>query len=157
MASYAQRISTSSSTFWSITPSFFWGALLLGRALAPLALRKVHETKVAGFGVALASLGVVILLMAKTMTPVVIGASLAGLGFSSVYPINVSLLSHWFGEATTRVSGIVFAIGNLGAAVMPLVVGAVSQRASLRAGLVVPLAGALAMLMFYFTQQTKHA
>jgi fucose permease len=154
VASYAQRISISSSTFWSITPSFFWGALLLGRALAPLALSKVHETKVAGFGVALASLGVVILLMATTMTPVVIGASLAGLGFSSVYPINVSLLSHWFGEATTRVSGVVFAIGNLGAAVMPLIVGVISKRASLRAGLAVPLCGALGMLLFYLLHQS---
>lgn len=157
VASYAQRISTGSSTFWTITPSFFWGALLAGRALAPLALRKIHETKVAGFGVALASLGVAILLMAKTMTPVVIGASLAGLGFSSVYPINVSLLSHWFGEATTRLSGLIFAIGNLGAAVMPLVVGAVSKKASLRAGLVVPLCGALSILLFYLTQRREHS
>jgi len=155
VASYAQRISTSSSTFWTITPSFFWGALLAGRALAPLALRKFHETKVAGGGVALASLGVAILLMAKTMTPVVIGASLAGLGFSSVYPINVSLLSDWFGEATTRLSGLIFAIGNLGAAVMPLVVGAVSKRASLRAGLAVPLCGALSMLLFYLLHQSS--
>lgn len=157
VASYAQRISTGSSTFWTITPSFFWGALLAGRALAPLALRKIHETKVAGFGVALASLGVAILLMAKTMTPVVIGASLAGLGFSSVYPINVSLLSHWFGEATTQLSGLIFAIGNLGAAVMPLVVGAVSKKASLRAGLVVPLCGALSILLFYLTQRREHS
>jgi MFS transporter, FHS family, glucose/mannose:H+ symporter len=156
VASYAQRIGTGSSTFWTIIPSFFWGALLAGRALAPLALRKIHETKVAGFGVALASLGIAVLLMAKTMTPVVMGASLAGLGFSSVYPINVSLLSHWFGEATTRLSGLIFAIGNLGAAVMPLVVGAISKRASLRAGLAVPFCGALSMLLFYLTQRRGH-
>jgi FHS family glucose/mannose:H+ symporter-like MFS transporter len=158
VASYARRIGTSSSsTFWTITPSFFWGALLLGRALAPLALRKAHETMVAGCGVALASIGIAILLMAKTMTPVVVGASLAGLGFSSVYPINVSLLSRWFGEATTRLSGIIFAIGNLGAAVMPLVVGAVSKKASLRAGLTVPLCGALGMLVFYLAHRNAHS
>jgi len=156
VASYARRISTDSSTFWTITPSFFWGALLLGRALAPLALRKIHETKLAGAGVTLAALGVSVLLMAKTMTPVVIGASLAGLGFSSVYPINVSLLSHWFGETTTRVSGAIFAIGNLGGAVLPWVVGALSTKiGSLRAGLSVPLCGALGMLIFYLVHRTK--
>jgi MFS family permease len=122
-----------------------------------LALRKFHETKVAGTGVALASLGIALLLMAKTMTPVVIGAGLAGLGFSSVYPINISLLSGWFGEATTRVSGIIFAIGNLGAAVMPLVVGAVSKKASLRAGLAVPLCGAVGMLLFYVFHKNQPA
>jgi fucose permease len=156
VASYARRISADSSTFWTITPSFFWGALLLGRALAPLALQKVHETKLAGAGVTLAALGVSVLLSAKTMTPVVLGASMAGLGFSSVYPINVSLLSHWFGETTMRVSGAIFAIGNLGGAVLPWVVGAVSTKTgSLRAGLTVPLCGALGMLTFYVIHKTK--
>ena len=156
VASYARRISTDSSTFWTITPSFFWGALLLGRALAPLTLQKIHETKLAGAGVALAAIGVGVLLSAKTMTPVVVGASLAGLGFSSVYPINISLLSHWFGDTTTRVSGAIFAIGNLGGAVLPWVVGAVSTKTgSLRAGLTVPLCGALGMLLFYLIHKTK--
>ena len=156
VASFARRISADSSTFWTITPSFFWGALLLGRALAPLALRRVSPTKLAGFGVALASLGIAILLLSKTMTPVVTGASLAGLGFSSVYPINVSLLSHWFGEATTQISGVIFALGNLGGAVLPWVVGALSTRlGSLRAGLGVPLCGALGMLIFYLVHHRK--
>src|SRR5262249_30904917 len=123
--------------------------LLIGRASAPLILRKVHEITLAGSGVALGALGIAVLLIAKTMTPVVVGASLAGLGFSSVYPINVSLLSHWFGENTTRLSGFIFAIGNLGAAVLPWVVGAVSKMANLRAGLAVPLCGALGILLFY--------
>jgi FHS family glucose/mannose:H+ symporter-like MFS transporter len=156
VASYARRISADSSTFWTITPSFFWGALLIGRASAPLALLKIHETKLATAGVALASFGLAVLLMAKTMTPVVIGASLAGLGFSSVYPINVSLLSHWFGETTTRISGVIFAIGNLGGAVLPWVVGALSTKlGSLRAGLTVPLCGALGMLLFYVLHQSS--
>jgi fucose permease len=155
VASYARRISADSSTFWTITPSFFWGALLLGRALAPLALQKINETKLAGTGVTLAALGVGVLLSAKTMTPVVVGASMAGLGFSSVYPINVSLLSHWFGETTTRISGAIFAIGNLGGATLPWVVGAVSTKTgSLRAGLSVPLCGALGMLVFYVVHKT---
>jgi fucose permease len=156
VASYARRISTGSSTFWTITPSFFWGALLVGRASASLVLRRVHETKLAGAGVALAACGIGLLLMSKTMTPVVIGASLAGLGFSAVYPINVSLLSHWFGESTTRVSGAIFAIGNLGGAVLPWVVGAISTRlGSLRAGLTVPLCGALGMLLFYLLHRSS--
>ena len=156
VASFARRIGTGTSTFWTITPSFFWGALLLGRALAPLLLRRVHAAKLAAFGVTLASVGVIVLLLSKTMTPVVVGASLAGLGFSSVYPINVSLLSHWFGDVTGRVSGVIFAAGNLGGAVLPWIVGALSTKVgSLRAGLAVPLCGALGMLSFYLVRQAK--
>ena len=155
VASYAKRIASDGSSFWTITPSFFWGALLLGRATAPLLLRKVHEIKLAGSGVALGAVGIGVLLLAKTMPAVVLGASLAGLGFSSVYPINVSLLSNWFGESTTRLSGFIFAIGNLGAAVLPWFVGALSKMISLRAGLAVPLAGALGMLAFYLLQPSN--
>jgi fucose permease len=153
VASYARRIDSASS-FWTITPSFFWGALLTGRALAPLALRRIHEVRVAAMGTALAAVGIGLFLMTRSMTPIVIGASLAGLGFASVYPISVSLLAHWFGETTPRVSGVVFSTGNLGGAVLPWLVGAISTATgSLRTGLTVPLVGAFGMLMFYLTRR----
>jgi fucose permease len=87
------------------------------------------------------------------MSPLVLGASLAGLGLSSVYPISVSLLTQWFGRAAVRVSGGIFAIGNLGGAVLPWLVGLLSTRSgSLRLGFVVPLVGAMSMLVFYLLE-----
>jgi MFS transporter, FHS family, glucose/mannose:H+ symporter len=150
VASYARRLDLGSRAFWATTPSFFWGALLLGRISAPLFLRRVRETTVASAGLVLASLGVVVLLAAPSMSLVVVGASLAGLGLASVFPISISMLSHWFGEAATRVSGAVFAGGNLGGAALPWLVGALSTHyGSLRAGFFVPLCGAISMLVVY--------
>lgn len=150
VASYARRLDLGSRAFWATTPSFFWGALLLGRISAPLFLRRVRETTVASAGLILASLGVVVLLAARSMTLVVLGASLAGLGLASVFPISISMLSHWFGGAATRVSGAIFAGGNLGGAVLPWLVGALSTHyGSLRAGFFVPLFGAISMLAVY--------
>jgi FHS family glucose/mannose:H+ symporter-like MFS transporter len=150
VASYARRLDLGSRAFWATTPSFFWGALLLGRISAPLFLRRVRETTVASAGLVLASLGVVVLLAARSMSLVVVGASLAGLGLASVFPISISMLSHWFGEAATEVSGTVFAGGNLGGAVLPWLVGALSTHyGSLRAGFFVPLFGAISMLAVY--------
>jgi fucose permease len=153
VASYARRIDPSASTLWAITPSFFWGALLIGRALAPLALRSVREIKLATFGVALAAAGLVVLLAAKNITIIMIGASMAGFGLASVFPINVSFLSHWFGEAATRVSGTIFSIGNLGGAVIPELVGLISTHMGLRFGFVIPLLGAIGMLIFYLNSK----
>jgi fucose permease len=151
VASYARRIDP--RALWAITPSFFWGALLLGRFSAPLALRRVHETKLAAAGVATAAVGVLILLAAKTLPVIMFGAAISGLGLSSVYPISVSLLSRWFGDAAPRISGAIFACGNFGGAVLPWVVGALSTHlGSLRAGFAVPLVGALSMLVFYSAQ-----
>jgi len=150
VAAYARRIDPGSRAFWAIMPSFFWGALLVGRASAPLALRRLRETRLAATGVALASLGVLALLAAKTATWVACGAAVAGLGLSSVYPIKVSLLPHWLGNRIGPVSGIAFALGNMGGAVLPWVVGLVSTHSgNLRNGFVVPLLGALTMLIFY--------
>ncbi len=154
VASYAQRIDPAAHARWAITPSFFWGALLAGRLLAPIALKHFSEIKLAAAGVAFAAVGVALLLSAKTITPVMVGASVAGFGLASVFPINVSLLSHWFGETATRLSGVVFSVGNLGGAAMPWLVGFLStQFGSLRAGFLVPLLGSVAMLAFYLSQQ----
>jgi fucose permease len=70
-----------------------------------------------------------------------------------VYPISVSLLAQWFGRAAVRLSGGIFAIGNLGGAVLPWLVGLLSTRfGSLRLGFAVPLVGATAMAAFYLLE-----
>lgn len=151
VASYARRIDP--HALWAITPSFFWGALLVGRFTAPMALRHIHETRLATAGVFLAACGVLTLLAAKAIPLVMIGAAISGLGLASVYPISVSLLTHWFGDTASRISGAIFACGNFGGAVLPWVVGALStQFGSLRVGFIVPLVGALCMLVFYSAQ-----
>ena len=159
VASYARRIDVSSGTFWALTPSFFWGALLLGRALAPVILRHLRETTLASAGLVLASLGILVLLIANTMALVVAGASLAGFGLASVFPINIAMLSQWFGEMASRIGGVMFALSSLGGATVPWLVGALSSRfGSLRVGLTVPLLGSLAMLFLYIAnRQSSHA
>ncbi len=158
IASYARRIDPGAATLWAIMPSFFWGAMLVGRAFAPVVLRHIRSIKVAEAGVTLASLGIVILLMAKTITVVMVGAGIAGLGLASVFPINVSLLPRWFGENTRRISGAIFCFGNFGGAALAWLVGALSSHfGSLRVGFLVPLFGAVSMLTFYLMQKASAA
>jgi FHS family glucose/mannose:H+ symporter-like MFS transporter len=95
----------------------------------------------------------VILLATPRMIFIVTGATVAGFGLASVYPINVSLLSHWFENISPRVSGFIFAMGTLGGAVLPWIVGTISTRTgSLRWGFIVPLLGTIAMLFFYVSR-----
>src|SRR5713226_5136179 len=150
VATYAHRLEPSQQTFWTMVPSFFYGALLVGRALAPPALKFARETTVARVGLILALLGGLALVSARSMTLVVIGSVLAGLGLASIFPISVSLLQRWFGDSARDASGAVFASGNMGGAILPRVVGDVSNRfGSLRLGFIVPLLGVAAMLAFY--------
>ncbi len=148
VASYARRIDA--HALWAITPSFFWGALLLGRFSAPLVLRHIRETRLATAGVALAAVGILTLIAAKAMPAVMMGAAISGLGLSSVFPISVSLLTNWFGDLAPRISGLIFSCGNFGGAVLPWAVGALSTHfGSLKVGFMVPLVGALSMVVFY--------
>ena len=158
ISSYARRISDGKGSFWAVTPSFFWGALLAGRALAPLALKRVRETTVAITGLGLSTAAVALLLVSRNMSSITVGASLVGLGLSAVFPINIAMIPTWLGKSGERAAGVMFALSSCGGATMPWMVGAVSNRfQSLSTGLCVPLLGSLAMLGLYFVHRDSRA
>ena len=150
IAAFARRTVATSGTAWVLTPSFFWATLLLGRATAPLLLRRLPELLLARLGVALAGTGTVIFLFAGSIVWLGFGVALAGLGFSSVYPIAIAMLSHKFGDMAAQIGGLLFSLAGLGGTVMPWLVGFTSTRfASLRTGLMVPLFGCAVMFVLY--------
>ena len=155
VATYARRLSPENPALDIITPSFFWGALLLGRALAPFVLTFYRETKLASMGLALALVGGIGLVSARGLRLIEVSCVLTGLGLASIYPITVSLLRRWFGEATRRASGAVFSSGNVGGAVLPWMLGVVSTYSgSLRLAFLVPVLGVLLLLLFYLHQSS---
>src|SRR5712691_8249926 len=96
-------------TFWALTPAFFWGALLAGRALAPRLLRYVGETKMASISLMITFCGATVLLAAHTIGILLIAVAVTGLGLASVFPITISLLPLRFGSMAPRVGGAMFA------------------------------------------------
>src|ERR1043165_2654519 len=99
VATYAHRLDPADHSFWAIMPAFFWGSLLAGRSLAPLALKFHHEITVAKTGLCLGLAGGVTLVSAHGITAIIPGAMLAGLGLACIFPISVSLLPGWFGNS----------------------------------------------------------
>jgi FHS family glucose/mannose:H+ symporter-like MFS transporter len=156
IATYARRVDSRARVLATVTPSFYWGALLVGRALAPIALRFRSAVTIARAGLAVALLGGLALVAAHEIVLVVVGAVLAGLGLASIFPISVSLLPGWFGASTRRASGAVFASGNIGGATLPWFIGEISSHTTgLRTAFLVPLAGVSAMLVFYLTNRAS--
>ena len=149
-ASYARRITSDTGTAWAIMPSFFWAALLVGRAAAPFVLRHVSELLLARLGLGLGALGIIALHSATNTPALAISVGFAGLGFSTVYPIAIAMLSHQFGAMASRLAGLMFTLSGLGGATLPWLVGYTSTwYGSLKFGLLVPLGGCLAMLVMY--------
>jgi FHS family glucose/mannose:H+ symporter-like MFS transporter len=146
IASLTKRMNSGSDDLWALTPMFFWGALLAGRALVPLLPLRWGERTLLACGLILAAVGICFLLRAQTFANVAACAVAAGLGMAAIYPILVAWLVKAFGERSRRIGAIMFALAGMGGATLPWFVGMTSTRTgSLRAGLLIPLAGCIAM------------
>jgi FHS family glucose/mannose:H+ symporter-like MFS transporter len=146
VAAYVNRVEAMSAMMSALTPAFFWGGLMTGRALAPIALRAVAERILVAAGLIAAILATGTLLYASTYRSAIICAAIAGLGLACIYPILVGWLVRIFGAHARRFGSIVFATGSLGGATIPWLVGAVSTHTgALRFGLAVPIGACVAM------------
>ena len=151
MPSYALRVLGVSYRAMAAAQGGFWGAILGIRLFAPALLRRVPPPLLILSGLALASLGMILLLASAGARTLAAGALLAGAGLAAVFPTAVALFSERAGAQSVRVTGMVFAMSALGGATVPWAVGAISTRFdSLRLGLAVTLACSLLMIVLQF-------
>ena len=151
LASYAKRASNAGGTWWATVPSYFYGALLVGRLAAPLVLREISDTSLARFGAVVACLGGAALITVNSLLGIALCAALIGFGLSTLYPIAIGYLSASFGTVASKIGGTLFSVATLGGAIVPWLVGFVSTHSgSLRSALFVPLLGCLAIVWFYW-------
>ena len=142
LAFYTKRIITSQGHAWVTVPSYFYGALLIGRLAAPLTLRRLSSVSQARWGAMIAVAGAAVLLISHSLSGAIISSLLIGLGLSSLYPIAIGMLSSSFGAAAPRIASVLFALSTLGGAVVPWLVGyASTESGSLRTALLVPFLG----------------
>jgi MFS transporter, FHS family, glucose/mannose:H+ symporter len=146
VAEQAHRIGAGAIS--TIVPMFFWAGILSGRGISALLLARIKENSLVIIGLLLSTIGIACLLLAPARTQLIFGVILAGLGFAGIYPVFIAWLSKWYGERARRLGGVMFSLAALGGASVPWTVGFVSQHSrSLRVGLLVPLAGCLAMML----------
>jgi MFS transporter, FHS family, glucose/mannose:H+ symporter len=146
-AEFSKRLANGITGLTTLAPTFFYGGLTLGRASAPLALRRLKERTLLLGALALAAAGNALLVVSPSLFVAIAAVFLAGLGCASVYPIYIAWLSRWYGARAKKIGGVLFALASLGGSVGAWLVGSVSQLSgSLRIGLLVPLASALIMI-----------
>jgi fucose permease len=155
VASFAKSLGDMSAPVALLTPSFFYAALTLGRLFAPFFLRNISEIRLAQTGLVFACLGMAGMIISRQLPGVVLSASAAGLGLSSVYPITISILSRVFGGASSKIGSIMFVLSNFGGGLFPWIVGLTSNGfGTLKAGLLVPLIGCAVMYVLYLQKTT---
>ncbi len=147
VATDATRLSGGGTLWATLAPLFFYGGLLVGRASGPFILARVHEYRLVMSALVVVIVGVTLLVLATQQRLAFATMVLAGLGCATIFPVYVAWLSRWYGARAVRLGGLMFSMSSIGSAVAPWLVGFVSAHAgSLRAGLLVPLASAVAMM-----------
>ena len=140
VASYSHRILDPNSRAWIVTPSLFWGGLLAGRAVAPAILKRVSEIRVVQFALALAIVGVAILISANGLVGITVGTFVAGAGVAPVFASLMSWMVRAYGAAARALAGQLLGVGILGGACIPWGVGVLSTHfGSLKYGLALVL------------------
>jgi fucose permease len=147
--SAALRLSTLGATA-------LWIGITAGRGLAPLVLRRVRERVMLSGTLAVAAVLVAVLTSVRGAVSIIAVALLLGMALAAWFPL---VLSAMIAEgATAGEAGTVIAVSGLGAASLPLLVGAVSRgTGSLRIALLVPLCGLLALLVMSFRKARSMA
>lgn len=90
-----------------------------------------------------AAIGLGVALVIDTPASLILGFALVGAGLGPVVPIAFSAAGHLGGRTSARVLGRVVTFGYVGSVLGPLAIGGLSELASLRAALFVPVALAL--------------
>jgi fucose permease len=144
MSTYASR-AVSWNVFRSdLATACFWGALLVGRGVAPLCLLFVSESTLHRISMAGAAIGVLLLVSAHRPLVLLAGATCAGISLAPIFPLTLSLFMER--AAGTRNAGWVFGVAGFGGAVFPWLTGVISSGThSLRAGLLVTFAAVVGM------------
>ena len=140
IGAYTKRTNVEMAALYSLPQAIFWAALMTGRLLAPVWLRRLSEERLVLLTAVVSLLGILLLRGTTATVGLLGGAGLAGAGFAAIYPTTIAVFMKYFGRRAGAAAAPVFATGGLGGAVIPSLVGTVSDRYdSLRAGLVVPL------------------
>jgi FHS family glucose/mannose:H+ symporter-like MFS transporter len=149
IGSYATRMGMLKATA-ALMPALFLTALTLGRGAGGVLLRAVSEQWVLRVGYGLGAAGIGLLLRTSAVPAVIASAMIIGFGFALLYPIAVARLSHRFGVQARSVGAVMFSIAAVGPAILPWLVGVVSQSTgSLRIGLAVPLVSTVILLLVH--------
>lgn len=121
---------------------------VLGRGVASIVSRRVSENNLILMCSIILMAGVLIIVSSESWS--IVGAAVAGLGSSAIFPTHMVRFTRVFGPQATLQAAPIFIAGTSGAAVVSYLVGFVSSTSgSLRTGIMVVLISAVFVLVIH--------
>lgn len=161
ITTYAMRLpnQTDAATWLSPTLAYFL-FFVAGRFVAPVYSRFLNENRMLLLALLTTTFGVVILVTGNSLALLILGASIAGFGTSSIFPTNTARFTKTFGATATRRATPLFISGTLGAALTTWLIGYISTNYNnLRFGMFVLLGSCLFLicLQVYLSARSRTA
>ncbi|MGI8469701.1 MAG: MFS transporter [Pyrinomonadaceae bacterium] len=148
ITTYANRFPSETRFFWLSPTLAYFFFFVTGRGVAPIFSRFLSENKMLLVSLLILTLGVLILVSGNGFWILILGASIAGFGTSSIFPTNMARFTKTFGATATRRATPLFVSGTLGAALITQLIGYFSTNyGSLRVGMYVLLASCLSLIV----------
>lgn len=145
LTTYTEGLKQNGIATINLTVVYFF-FFVLGRGVASVISRRVSENRLIFFCSLFLFGGVLILVSSESLA--LIGAAVAGLGSSAIFPTNMARFARIFGPRATLQAAPIFIAGTIGAAVISSLVGFISSIfGSLRTGIVVVLISAVCVLI----------
>ncbi|HEX9501883.1 MAG TPA: MFS transporter [Thermoanaerobaculia bacterium] len=135
----------------------YWGGLMIGRVLGAKIvayIRKERLVFISGIG---SAIGTAVLVASESLITMAVGAVIVGLSFAAIYPTTLAIAADRYERLAGTIFGLLFATGLLGAMAFPWIIGQMSELFGLRAGMMLPLIGAVLIvaLVSVISRQTE--
>jgi fucose permease len=123
----------------------YWVTMMCGRLLSSRAVAWMGKPRLVLLSACAGATGCALLLAARSMPVLLAGVALAGVSFAPIYPTTLAIVGDRYQRFAGTVFGLLFSVGIVGGMVFPWTLGHVSQDFGVRAGMALPLGGAIAI------------
>ena len=133
----------------------YWGALASGRMLMPLVLARMTKLVLLASAASVATLGLLAISAARTPLALGLCVAVTGLTLSPMAPTTLSVAGDRYERHTGTIFGVLLAVGQLGAIIMPWAVARVAGTSGFRAGMLVSCACGVVMAAVLWRLATR--
>jgi fucose permease len=123
----------------------YWAAIIAGRIVAARLLGRVAKPKVVFASAAGSAAAIALLFVARSAPALAAAGALTGFCFAGIYPTTLAMAGDRYPRFAGTLFGLLFSIALIGGMIVPWAIGRLSQQFGLRVGMLLPVAGAIAI------------
>ncbi|HYL34904.1 MAG TPA: MFS transporter [Bryobacteraceae bacterium] len=137
--------------------AFYWAALLVGRVVSQLVMKRMSHAALLSGSILSALLGTVVLAFTNNRFGAVMGILFVGAGFASIYPLVVQKIGHRFPQYHPGLYNGLFSLAITGGFLAPWSLGYLAEEWGIQMVMLVPMLGTcvVSLLMLLILLEAK--